>query len=468
MWPTTVTYVCLTLGALALASVGRRWYIAGTSALVELPSIFIVCMWFGFHLSPLLFILSGEWDSFLLVEEYLDRALVYTTGAMLVFPCGYYWHAKRRPLEPLNTQNPNSVSHDITLRLVVIFSVAYLVLVGLRTEGLGNLWNDTRYRADLRDIGGITHVGDVLIGPVGIVLTVFSAYGLLTVSRSRHVLLHSAICAVGLITGSLDSLYDFSREAGLGIFVLAVLSVKLQTRRCHATVPVYLMFVLLLMTVSMNERGRNPCGVRNFFIATGRVVAESLVPSREKTFAIALYNPIDFMAPWTTRAYYGSGHDGEDWLSRCATYAIWTSPIPSPILPVECPVVSLTRILGTEDICGINTPATAESYTLLGRFGFFLWAFLGIAYRDIEHRASGLPGIVRVAIFLFLCASFPLAMHNGLRAGLRPVWYCVFTILVLSVIRWGSSRNIHPSKPRYVRRGERQFLMGLQNVEAKM
>ena len=119
MWPTTTTYAFLLLGAAALVFVAYRCYVLGLAGFVELPSVSIICTWFGFHLSPLLYLLHDERSSFLLVEEYIDVALAYTTCAMWCFVGGYFWRAKKRPVKPLesNMTGPGGVS--IPIRVIL-------------------------------------------------------------------------------------------------------------------------------------------------------------------------------------------------------------------------------------------------------------------------------------------------------------------------------------------------------------
>ena len=227
----------------------------------------------------------------------------------------------------------------------------------------------------------------------------------------------------------------------MGLFVLAVLAVKTNSRNQLILVPACISLFFLLTTVAMNERCRRPCGVWNFLVATADTVHRTVDAHDTDTAELTIQNPIDFLAPWTMRANHMTGLPSKPWGTVSLQYLVWIGPLPSQLLPVDCPVLSLTTILGTEDICGINTPGNGR---ILRRFRISRLSALGligISYREIESRASALPRVFRMLFFLFLCASFPFSMHNGLRAGLRPVWYCVAILCCFAIFEYHRQRS---------------------------
>ena len=92
MWPDDYTVILLALGLLPLAYSAKRTIRLGLAHVASLEFATVVAVWCGYHLSPWLAILQGgghDWDHHILQRDYIDLALLFSTGATLAFIVGY-------------------------------------------------------------------------------------------------------------------------------------------------------------------------------------------------------------------------------------------------------------------------------------------------------------------------------------------------------------------------------------------
>jgi len=435
MWPSPQTLPLLLLGLVPLLYVVVLATHDGLRELTSLRFVGITFLWVGYQLSPwLAYFSGGPWQAFLLVPAYIDTGLLFSTLCMIAFLFGYEWVMRNtKTLRPRSRFHPllfPAIKPEWIMALTLLSLAIFIVLVG----GLHEAWAASHARGagqfDQRDLlGKIRQMGRVLsMALVYIPLATVSALYLLQGPlRPTRLVVGSA----GVLTASLHSFYYFSRASGFAFLIFAFLSVRTRGRRGVAPAVLSLCIAWYLGFVGFNKRGLYNPGVGNFLAAaTGS--GPGLQTTQGHFFGSARSNPLDSMAPWTRKAEAIETENPDRF--QMALNFFWNqNPLPSEILPLKPTGTGLARIMGTWGHTGLPTPALAVLYYVFGYVGFLFLLPLGAAYAHFEVVAARQAGTVSNACVLLCVVSFPMGLHNSMRAMTRPLVYA-FALEVLTHI----------------------------------
>lgn len=451
-WPTENSLYYLLFGLVPLAYCAFQVLRRGCRELLSLGFAGVTFTWIGFHISPWIFYLTGEWANGIMCEDYLDEGLFFTTCAMLAFLLGYEWAMRRWQGDTRMVPVDDIHLPQINAKWIIFFSLVLCFLFLLKTRGPENVWRDTLPRS----ARGV-HIWETVVtpleklekalgsvtGPVSACLAILASIVILgpeSRSGNRRYVLGGA----GLAVASLDSIWDFSREAGLGIFVLTIVAIKLKGRRAIPLATACLLLVLWFNNTSMKCRGVYNPGLGNFMEAAFSGKGDG---NNEPTRLLDLHdlNPLEFMHAWTRKA------DVRDFDSppffENAIAVVWNlNPLPSALVPPRDIGPNLTFVMGTEGICGLNTPALGELYYAFRYWGLILIIPLGMLHGWFEAKFRQDPTTVFFLCFLLCFISFPLGIHQGIRPMSRPLWYGVIFVLgSRSWQHWQNLGNISPN-----------------------
>ncbi len=435
-WMTDGTMLYMIGGLLPLLYVALLALRNGLPELASLRFCGVLIMWIGYHLTPWIAYLTQEpWESFLLVDKYVDAALLFSSLCMAAYLAGYelVFSGRRNPSRiELGDREPANAEKAVLVLSVIVF-LLFIYTVG----GFAQAWDDPTPRGegqfDVRDwIGRLKHSGVLAANVLGLVLAFLSSNLILErghgggIEKARVIL----VGAAGLLVASLGGFHRFSRRAGIVFIILAFVAMRRGDRRLVPLVVLSAMFGVFLGLVGYFGREFQPQGVGNFIGAAVRWDVSGVEAFGETAVGpnINLLNATD---AWTkkmeTMEYEAHGSD-------LGLVFLWNlHPFPSEILPVIPLGTDLSDVMGTWGSVGLTTPAFAELHFVFGHFGASFILLLGMIFGMFEKRSIEQPGIMSSLYVLLCVASLGIGLHSSMRAMTRLVIYALFFLFIQSV-----------------------------------
>jgi hypothetical protein len=429
MWPTDKSLLLLLFGLLPLAYVGVSVARRGIGELMSLGCVGTVSLWLGYHFSPWLFYYSGVWTSSILVEEFIDDALLFSALCMIAFLIGYTgamhkWQGMGRRFQGEMIRFA-SIRKGWLVSLVLITVIMFLV----RTHGFAEAWKSSVPRGSedwipLDTLGRrLAHAMRVLYPVAALFLSCTASLYVLQ-SPPRERLQRYCFCVFCLIIASLETIWSFSRDAGSPFLILAFILLKIKGRRAILGAVLCLLAVIWLGTTGLRCRQDHNPGLGNFLAVVVGGNGQEVVNTTEKPLLTANANPLSATEAWTLKASLTASDRAEGWGdARCVLWNL--HPLPSVILPVGQIGPDLTEVMDTVGVSGVTTPALGEIFYAFDHCGILLMIPLGGLYGWFESLSRRKPTVITFACLVLCFASFPLGLHNGVRAMSRLPLYAL-------------------------------------------
>lgn len=436
MWPTDLTFWLLIAGGLAPVAVILQGASHGWRGLVTLRCLGVVLFWVGYHLSPLLSYISGDiWDTYLLVPEFIDEGLLFSSLCMWAFIVGCSLNGATGRLTTFYSQiiTLPRIKIYILLCLIVISFSSFIFIVG----GLDDAWRASYMRGqgqfDSRDLYGKVRRMATVLG--AIVFSLTALFGSMAVLRKQNQLHVRILGGVAIAVSMLKGLHWFSRAAGYPLAILGLVALLSRGRKGAGIAVVCFLASMTLGTIGYNGRGSFTPGVGNYLEAAFN--SDNWPALGQEDNSSKSSNTLDAMAPWT-RKVQDRELDNSDQLDLLVDWLINLNPLPSELVPVPPVGRDLAEVMGTWGQVGLTTPAFAEIYYVFGRWGAIVVLLLGVVIAFFERLPRKLPGGEGLAIWAVAFLSFPLGLHSGCRAMTRPL---VYGLILVFIVKYVSNLN---------------------------
>ena len=452
MWPTENTILLLFIGLLPLLFVVAQCKKYGFKSFLGLKFIGVIFIWIGYQLSPWIGYFKAErWDVFLLVEEYIDQGIIFSTMCMFVYVFGFSVRFRGRGDNDFVRLNTNIRVPKIKIGYLIIFAVSSFMAFVITSGGLVEIWRSSLPRGAGQFLERDA-VGKVfqMINVISVVLhSILACASSLFIIQSRKSPFFQIVGWCCLLISSLSSISFFSRAAGYSFVIFSFICLKINGLRAIPNALLALFVAVYLGSVGLNERNNFHPGLGNFIDAVSLpnvIKGQSDVDSAPSLLA----NPFDALAPWTRKARVA-----ETEFSSILTMGprfFWNlHPFPSEIVPLLPLGRDLAEIMGVYGHFGITTPALAELFYAFGHFGCLLLFPLGMLYSWIEKTQERNPNFVALISNILCFISFPIGLHSSMRAMTRPLVYAIFLLLLAKYIK-SIKRNLFANdlsgKPR--------------------
>ena len=233
MWPTPQTLELLLLGLLPVAYCAWFALRFGWAELHSLRTVGVISLWVGYQLSPWLALgTGGEWPSFLLVPEYIDEGLLFSTLCMVCYLAGYTFTEKRAKVPRWSRLAQPALLPRVNYKLLLCLSLLSVVLFIILVGGPGEVWEGSRARGegqfDARDLAGkFRQMANVLQFALDFSLACVAAVFILRRGLSLPMRMLGYGC---LVVSALPSVFSFSRGVGMPFVVLGFLALRLRKR----------------------------------------------------------------------------------------------------------------------------------------------------------------------------------------------------------------------------------------------
>lgn len=388
----------------------------------------IIFIWVGYHLSPWLAYLTGDyWNSFLLVTEFLDKGLLFSLISMFCVLLGSGWMSLK------NWKSVNfGVKKQLRLRLprmkfgwLIITSAISLILFIVNVGGLDEIWDTSYFRGEGQfneriGVGKILQIISVLSTPLNASLACMASFAVL---QEKNTTLLKITGYLALIVASLASIHSFSRGAGFSFVILAFMALRVKRNKGIVLAFVCAFVTLYLGSVGLNERSRHP-GLGNFLDAL--LAHQIIVPERNKSIIPGPEkNSLDAIAPWTRKALAAVLEEPR--IEVMGPRFLWNlQPFPSEFLPLAPLGRGLGEIMGTiGSSSNITTPALAELYYVFGMWGVLFMIPFGGIFSFFDRQTVSKPGLISTICLLLCFISLPIGLHSSMRAMTRPLLYAL-------------------------------------------
>ena len=432
MWPTEQSLLFLLIGLLPLAYVVYVVFRRGLSELMSLGCLGALFMWAGYQLSPWLCYWSGEWSNSILVEAFVDNGLIFSTFCTMAFVAGYeYSMKKHRDVRIVDTEIDcllPPVRAKWLLGLALLTSVMFLI----RVEGPAEAWQ-SNFARGVKGWEEINTLGDracqiaAVLYPVAALCLALTASIYLLQSRPCDLIQRYALGFFCLAVASVEGIWSFSRDAGNPFLILAFVALKVCGRRAIPLALACILIILWLGGIGQNFRQTYHPGLENFLAAMVYGDPEEIGDGSNQLIT-GNTNPLSAMDAWTLKASLVETDRGAGWSD--ALLLTWNlHPFPSFIVPIAQIGQDLTEVMGTVGSSGVTTPAQAELYHAFGSCGFLLMFPVGMVYAWFEGMWRREPSVIAFICLVLCFASFPLGLHNGVRAMSRLPIYALFLYL---------------------------------------
>lgn len=456
-WPTENSLFLLLLGLLPLVYVVAVVIRRGVDEVTSLGCMGVLFIWIGYHLSPWLSYYSGDWftwATFMIAFDYIDAGLIFSTLCMFGFIIGYEAVMSRhRRLFREVASRVFQVPKVPTVGLLVFTAVVF-VLVPVETGGLQELWSSGSIRCETQFEERTAWERFLFVlATVNIVLDT-----LLACLASMYILQPSRLepatrygCGLlGLLVASLTSFWNFSRAAGYPFLLLGFLAIKLQGRRGAVPAVLCLAFVMWAGSVGIRYRAAYTCGLNNFLDAAFQGRANEDVPDSvtQDSLLSPAINPLCAVEAWTRKA----------WLieveNPSAAYEGFTvfwnlHPFPSFLVPHMNTGPDLTEVMNTTGSCALPSPVLGELFYAFQYWGALLAIPTGMIYGWFESQSRRKLSLVSLICIILCFASFPTALHSGIRRASRLIVYGLILLAIQYYFERGrASASVGTPRPK--------------------
>lgn len=440
MWPTEHSLLLLLIGLLPLAYVVYVVFRRGLAELMSLGCLGVLFMWCGYHLSPWLYFWSGEWTSTILIEAFIDDGLFFSTFCMLTFVAGYEYSMKKHRNVRVADMEMIHLLPAVRIKWLLALVLLTAVMFVIRAEGFSEAWQSSVARG-VRNWREIDTLGDRLCQINAVLYPVAALCLSLTVaiyilqSRPCDIFKRYALGLSCLVVAMLEGVWSFSRDAGSPLLIFAFVALKLQGHRAIPLALACIISILWLGGIGRNYRQTYYPGLGNFLSATVYGTPEEISDGSDP-IVTANINPLSAIDAWTLKASLVETDRAEGW--NDAMLLTWNlHPFPSLIVPTAQIGQDLTEVMGTVGFSGVTTPALAELYYAFGWYGFLLMFPVGMVYAWFDGMLRREPSVIAFICLVLCFASFPVGLHNGVRAMSRLPIYAL--LLYLGHRKWNES-----------------------------
>jgi hypothetical protein len=444
MWPTENTHILLTIGLVPLVIV---LFQAARNDFMELLSLRfagIFFMWLGYQFSPWCGYLSGkEWDTFLLVDKYIDQGILFSALSMFAYLVGFNMVFKKKSKNHFSIHNrPRLIFPKISGKLLIVLIMVSFLMFLTSVGGFEEMWRSIHPRGEgqflQRDFSGkILRINTILLT---VIQTVLACAATLYIVQSKRDVFRQLAGWLGILVSSVSSIWFFSRGAGFSFIIFSFLSLKLKGRKSLFIAIISFSIAIFLGNVGLSERGSYYPGLGNFLDSA--LKANNL--STDNSMFISpttIRNPLDAMGPWTRKAE-ASDFEKASFIKMGPRFFWNLNPFPSELVPLAPLGRDLAEIMGTYGFTGLTTPALAEVYYAFGIWGFLFMLPLGAAYAWFERLTYLKPGVISSICFTICFISFPVGLHSSMRPMTRPLVYSfVIAIIGKRLIRFNKRRK---------------------------
>ncbi len=429
MWPSDRTFILLIAGVIPLgillSRVRRGW-----RDVVSLKFVGVLTVWVGFHLSPWIVLSSGQyWRNFLLVEAYVDRGLLFSTLWMMSFLIGYRSSGSTRVMcvKKRNGFALPSISVGVLVTLAAFSGLSAVWSAGGFDRLLASEFPRGYGQFEERDWAGRVSqmVGVVTNAANLITMAVASCF----VARRWPAAPSALLGTFCLLLSSLQLVWGFSRLAGGGFALTAIMLVVRLRRRGLLAAVAYGVLGLYLCAVGWLGRGLTNPGVWNFATVAAKP-SRFLSGSAVEKFDVSVYNLLDSVPTWTRLAAFRDD-DQPEWLSMLPEVLLALQPLPSELVGGGRVGPSLSKRMGTWGGTGITSPALGELYYVFGECAVVFGLLLGRACSWFDREWRRRQDILGLAGVVLCSAGLVIGNIAGVRAMTRPMVY-TFTIWVLT------------------------------------
>jgi hypothetical protein len=435
MWPSNDTIYILILGLLPLAYILKLVIKNGYSELSSLRFSAVLFIWIGYHLSPWVSYFTEEiWDSFLLVEDNIDTALVFSGMGMIAFLIGYSLYFTKKIELIRKNQKIFEVLPNVRQDFLIFVSFIVLVVTVATAGGLKEFWSSELIRGygqfDTRNFeGSVLQIFTVLQLPLQLILTLM---GSVSIIKAKGSVKKISLGIIALLISSLSSMWGFSRAAGFPLIILAFLMIKFKGRRQLYAPALIIVLAAYLGSVGLNMRGNFSPGISNYFSAI--LLFEASSPKGENSKSLEIVNPLDATPAFTRKASMREV-ESPDVLILGPKFVWNLNPFPSEIVPIYTLGEGLADVMGTIGSTGITTPSFAETYYVFGIYGVFIIWLIGVAIGWIEKNAIIKPKLINIIAVALTFVVIPIGLHSSMRASTRPLVYAIFILTIYKYVK---------------------------------
>ncbi|NQT15661.1 MAG: hypothetical protein HQ582_23090 [Planctomycetes bacterium] len=444
MWPTSDSLPLLLAGLLPLAYVAYVVSRRGLGEFMSLGCIGTLFMWGGYHLSPWLCYWSGLWSNSVLVEDYVDDGLAFSTWCILAFIAGYEYLMGKQQSSQIDGATIEAMLPPVQTKWLVGLSILTLVMFVIRAEGFAEAWQSSVARGvnnwrEIRTVADRVYQLTALLYPVSALClsTVASIYVLQ--AQSHDLIKRCAFGLFCLIVASVEGLWSFSRDAGCPFLIFSFVALTLRGRRAVVLAVPCALIILCLGGIGRNYRQVYNPGLGNFMAAAIHGNQEE-ISDQDGPLLTANLNPLSAIEAWSLKASLVES----DRLAGCgdAVSLLWNlHPFPSLLVPTCQIGQDLTEVMGTVGSSGVTTPALAELFHAFGNWGILLMIPVGMVYAWFEGMSRRKPTVVSFLCLVLCFASFPVGLHNGVRAMSRLPVYALLLYLIHGRLSASSARD---------------------------
>jgi len=431
MWPTENTFDLLLFGLLPLIYVVHRIIRYGVTELVSMRTIGIVFVWMGYHLSAwIVYITDERWRNFLLVPSLIDEALLFSSLCMIAFLFGFNVLSEKNTYSNIySSKIKNLELPEINSNWLIWLSLIMIAAFIFRVHGFDEVLRSSVPRGHLDEqffgregglIEKIRHIVQVLYPIFGIVLACMAALHVLerrvlTIDR----LMTGVLC---LLAGSLEGIWSFSRDAGMPFLIFAFIALWVRGSRALGFAVAATTMVYFLGSIGLDQRGNFYPGLANYMDATVQYISNEKSYDHEYDGISVDSNPLGSVEAWTKKISL-LDKDESSGIELIGKFILRLHPFPSAIVPIPEIGPDLTVVMNSVGVSGITTPAFAEIFYALEYGGVIFVFIIGSVIAWFENIARKKPSAIALVCVLLCFISWPLGLHNGIRAMTRPLLY---------------------------------------------
>ena len=420
---------------------------SGRYGALSLRTMAVGVIWIGYFASPLLAIIDGEYERWMLLEHLIPSVLQYALMCMIAVCLGwgiffkgksqtrkmkYGFHLRRRIGLPLDRYYKWYLPSIIALCILTF--VLFIIVIG----GFENFWVSSITR-------GAGQFQEHTLA-VKIKRTVYVLKGLITMSCC---LLGAIITITGkrgsrlywwgvlaMIIGTIPAIHSLSRGAGIAFAFLAFAGLLFRGKKFLFKAILLMALAVIMGQVGLQTRGDYYPGIGSYCSGVHDLVASVVAPHsndhavRTVNKGWAEYNPLD-QIPAATQVFQIRSVYSQSLDSAFIGLLTHINPFPAALITLKpFGISSLSEWMGAAGSVGITVPALAQTYCAMGTVGVILWFGVGIlcawVYNcNLRFRSA----LTMLAVFMVI-AGLVIGLHSQLRAMIRPIQVSIILCLL--------------------------------------
>lgn len=437
MWPTDASFILLSIGLIPLFVAIVSMVLYSSSNSVSLVSMYVIVNWFGYHFNPWVAFLGAYWSNRLLVESFVDEALVFSTLSMLACLLGarianknIIQHTHLHLYQPAMPFRINAIVLGLYILFVLISFIIYVggldqVFYSSTARGAGQFDERTTYYQ-------INNINTTFLHFLSMVLAVISTMYIIQQKHLRDFIFIN-LGYLGLLVASLRGVHYFSRAGGLALVISAIVLAKINGFRSFFSIIVCLFLSLIIGHIGYTQRDSYTPGLANFAMAAGDTfsgifLTDETGANHDETPLTEL-NLFSGVESWTLKAWSSTLED-HFFYQDLADFLINLNPLPSIILPSKQIGIDLSKIAGTQGITGITTPFLADIYYVFGHPGALLMVLFGYMLQRMDNNFRKEQSSLSLIIVFFGMIATIAGVQKDVRTIMRPLWYALVLYLV--------------------------------------